>query len=361
MVGRPLRLFVAATLAMACGSPAVSAQPLPADLRITLERSGCGGTCPVYAVTIDAAGAVSFDGRQYVHAMGGRRRRVPVTGVAALMREAEQIGFFDLADDYTFTRLPDGTELLTVDAAVATLTIVHDGRTKRVIDGSYSPLELKRFADHIDAVTNTRPWLRLDAATLQAMEREQQPLSASELTAFLHTAVEHDDVDVVQLLLTAGADPRAANDAGFTPLGQATRGSAETARLLLMAGVGADQPVDETGRTALWLAACSGNRDVVQLLLGAGANPASRFDDRSALECARAVVGGRYGGHEPSRAADLPVGAFEQDFAETIRLLEQALAPPARRGSPSPRDPLEPREPPAPGVPTTTLGDAATR
>lgn len=48
-------LFVAAL--------AVSAQSVPKDWLVSLERTGCVGTCPVYKIEIDSGGTVTFRNR----------------------------------------------------------------------------------------------------------------------------------------------------------------------------------------------------------------------------------------------------------------------------------------------------------
>ena len=68
-------------------------------------------------------------------------------------------------------------------------------------------------------------------------------------------------------LIRSGADPRAANLFGATPMTlAATRGDAAMIQVLLDAGVDVDSP-NEAGQTALRVVARTGNRDPAQLLI----------------------------------------------------------------------------------------------
>jgi hypothetical protein len=76
-------------------------------------------------------------------------------------------------------------------------------------------------------------------------------------------------LEVVRLLLTAGAHANAASPDGQAPLiSAAGAGQADVLQLLLLNGADL-QMRDVEGNTALWFAAAEGRTDVVQLLLEA--------------------------------------------------------------------------------------------
>lgn len=84
-------------------------------------------------------------------------------------------------------------------------------------------------------------------------------------------AVQWDDLEAADLLIRAGADLRAANDLGVTPLTvAATNGSTKMIQKLLAAGADPNTAVP-TGETALMTAAMAGSVEGVTLLLSAGA------------------------------------------------------------------------------------------
>jgi len=44
---------------------------------ITLERTSCFGTCPVYKVSVRRDGSVAYDGKQFVRVTGHRTHKIP--------------------------------------------------------------------------------------------------------------------------------------------------------------------------------------------------------------------------------------------------------------------------------------------
>ena len=340
-------------LAVGLGTTPVptAAQGVPEDFVIKLERTACyRGECPVYSVTIDAMGNVTYEGTKFVRVQGRQTDRIPVSRVAALFATAERIGFFDLRDRYLIARHADGTETLVNHLPTAYVTMTRDGRSKRVEDYLGAPQGLKQLEQLIDDTARTKRWIRLDVQTLQQLVREGWSPSSEERAELLRKALQHDEVDLVKALLEIGADPNAAygqtktpplmmvlssaaaralleagatpfvtDDNGGTPLGWAVHLEPDVTELLLKAGAQADQPTDWHGRTALWDAACWGKVGVVKLLLNAGANPTLAPDGTSAVDCARQ-------GRKNTRLRATPVLDSDEDFDGVIALLEQALA-----------------------------------
>ena len=90
-------------------------------------------------------------------------------------------------------------------------------------------------------------------------------------TTPLHWAVERDRPDIVQMLIRAGANVKAANRYGATPLWLASvNGNAKTIAMLLEGGADAVS-ANADGETALMVAARTGKTDAVNRLLARGA------------------------------------------------------------------------------------------
>jgi len=89
----------------------------------------------------------------------------------------------------------------------------------------------------------------------------------------LHWAVQRDAVEIVDLLLAAGADVSASNHYGVTPLTLASlNGGGEVVTQLLAAGADPNARLAD-GETVLMTAARTGEVDVIAALLGAGGDP----------------------------------------------------------------------------------------
>ena len=90
----------------------------------------------------------------------------------------------------------------------------------------------------------------------------------------LHWAASNDDLELVQLLLSAGANVKAETRLGaVTPLFMACKnGNASIVEALLTAGASASAP-DAHGTTPLMMAAAAGGAEAVKVLLEHGADP----------------------------------------------------------------------------------------
>jgi Domain of unknown function (DUF6438)/Ankyrin repeats (3 copies) len=342
-----------ALVAVATSFPASpnAAQAIPDDFVIKLERTSCYGPCPIYMVSIDGNGKVTYEGRKFVRVEGRQSDNIPAGRVAALVSTVNRIRFFELNDEYRFIRNADGTTTSVTDLPTTFVTVTQGGRTKRIEDYVGAPEPLHQLEKEIDEAARTKRWISLDDPTLRQMVRDGQAPSAEERAELLRKALEEDAVDVITGLIEIGTDPnhnygsnttplmmvRSAaaaraliaggaipytrSERGVTPLSWSVHLAPGVAEVLLKAGVQPDEP-DSYSRTPLWQAACEGNAGVVKLLLNAGADPTRRAVGVSPLECARQ-------GQERERARrPLPIGTplYVRDFDTVIALLEQALA-----------------------------------
>jgi ankyrin repeat protein len=131
-------------------------------------------------------------------------------------------------------------------------------------------------------------------------------------TTPLHYAAHQADIRLVEALLKAKVDPNARNEFGATPLAEAaTTGDAAVIGLLLKAGADVESANPE-GQTALMVVARTGRVDAAKLLLrhGADVNAKEQWGGQNALMWASA-----------------------QGHPEMIRLLLKAGADPNSRGA----------------------------
>jgi hypothetical protein len=139
------------------GEPGAVAAEAPV---VTLERTPCLGTCPVYQVAISRTGAVRFVGKQHVTRQGEATAEIPAARVDSLLRELEAGGYFEFADAYVMDSPACGqyatdspTVITSASAGGRTKTIRHD------FGCNAAPRELGRLERLIDEVAGTSRWI----------------------------------------------------------------------------------------------------------------------------------------------------------------------------------------------------------
>lgn len=331
--------LAAVTLAVPCFAAAQDLE-IPADTRISLERTHCYGPCPVYTVAIDARGMVTYRGSDYVRVKGRQTVRIERSALVDLLREAKRINLFAMRDVYT----GDVTDLPTT---IVTLTT--NGRTKRIEDYVGAPEDLRRFEGALDAAAGVKRWVFIDEPALVALLASGWRATGEAGAKLLRDAVLRDDVPIARRLLGAGSLlrwPRAqgtplllsarsgamvdllaaagadANEdfRGMRPLMWSARRNASVVSALLKAGARVDDI--SFGATALQQAACGGYWRNVGVLLEAGANPRGA-GPRSAVDCARDAR--KHPLTAPAELLQEPLPTVE-DFDRTISILLKAEA-----------------------------------
>jgi uncharacterized protein len=129
---------------------------------------------------------------------------------------------------------------------------------------------------------------RQDRAAFKELLKERVDVNAAQPdgTTAVHWAAYHDDTDILEALLRAGAKVNVATDGGVTPLWLActTNASAAIVRKLLDAGAN-PKLAPNTGETPLMWCARTGALEAVKALLGRGAEVDAREkqSDQTAL------------------------------------------------------------------------------
>lgn len=158
-----LRLAAALWFALAghaCSASPSLPEPAPAtrgDQRgvdyseISLTRTGCFGTCPIYTVVYRRDGTVTYTGERHGDHIGVRQGRIGKAGFADLAQFIQRSGFESLDTHY---RTP-GTDMQTT-----TVTVTHlDGRTVSVSEyGRSGPPHLWAVQRVIDGVLADAQW-----------------------------------------------------------------------------------------------------------------------------------------------------------------------------------------------------------
>jgi len=129
----------------------VSPAQAPDDFSITLQRTGCLGSCPDYEVTILRDGKVKYRGQAYVGITGLRERAISETAVQRLARRLEAERFFEW----------DETDRVCLDLPEVHITANAGGRSKHVLEGCKQPGKILALAKEIDRAAGTQRWVKL--------------------------------------------------------------------------------------------------------------------------------------------------------------------------------------------------------
>jgi hypothetical protein len=158
--------ILGSVLAASCSE--AGQRPAAVDLtkvKITLHRSSCEGSCPVYTVTIHSDGRVVFAAAGYVLLPGTHEDRIDPENVAALFAQFQKAGFFNLRSEYA---------LKDTDASAYVLTVDTGQRQKSVKDylgeGASMPKAVTELENAVDTVAGTNRWLRGTAGLVAWLE-----------------------------------------------------------------------------------------------------------------------------------------------------------------------------------------------
>jgi Domain of unknown function (DUF6438) len=127
---------------------------------VTLERTPCFGTCPVYQLSIFGDGTVRFAGKLHVATQGMATAKISPAAVDSLVVELESAGYFEFADAYVLDAPACGQ--YATDSPTVTTSLTVKGRTKQVRHDygcSAAPPELRRLEQRIDEVAGTSRWI----------------------------------------------------------------------------------------------------------------------------------------------------------------------------------------------------------
>jgi len=132
--------------------------PTHSDLKeviITLERTECFGTCPVYRLTVYGYGAVIYEGIRFAQVQGTMKTTISEEKIKQLVSEFQKLDYFSLRDSYEERNVTD------MPSTITSLTINGNKKTVRHYHGDLStPKELIELEDKIDEIVNTNQWIK---------------------------------------------------------------------------------------------------------------------------------------------------------------------------------------------------------
>lgn len=134
---------------------------------ITMSRSACFGSCPVYTLTIQPNGKAVFEGIQHTEVKGKVESNLNEKKINMLIAEIEKADFFSFKDSYE----PDSGNCPESgsDTANVVISIKLTGREKTVlhnqgcveISTNYKvfPQQLYKLENKIDEIVETKRWI----------------------------------------------------------------------------------------------------------------------------------------------------------------------------------------------------------
>lgn len=142
--------YVSLLLLFILGVASVSAQETGKNVVITLERTACFGSCPIYTVSILEDGTVLYDGKDFVTVKGEQTNQIAPETVAAMVEAFQSAGYFDWKEVYD-------TQSVT-DLPVVITSVTRDGQTHRIshyLGDHTAPVALSFLEQWIDDMTTT--------------------------------------------------------------------------------------------------------------------------------------------------------------------------------------------------------------
>jgi hypothetical protein len=153
-------LYLLATALFALISIGCSSNIQTEGVVISMERTACYGTCPVYTLTIKGDGTVIYEGKDFVKVTGKQDSKISDDKVKKLIQEFYDIDYFSLEDSYTYRVNDDGSKTVVQDLPTTKTSITIEGKTKSVDNYYGAPEKLKKLEDKIDEMCNSKVWVK---------------------------------------------------------------------------------------------------------------------------------------------------------------------------------------------------------
>jgi Domain of unknown function (DUF6438) len=139
---------------------AVTAPAIPKDSTFLIyKRSPCFGMCPYFDLTIYQSGYCVYEGKNFVDMVGFYHTRVESSVLQNILKTAEGIQYFSLADSYDN---PHVTDLPTT-----TTGIMKNNVMKQVAARYKSPKELQELYQVLDEMIEASTWTSMAAQKMK--------------------------------------------------------------------------------------------------------------------------------------------------------------------------------------------------
>ena len=172
------------------------------QVSITLERTGCYGTCPSYTVEMRGDGQVTYTGKRFVDVEGAHTYRVPAADVVKLVDSLRAKNLWSMRTSYRAGITDNPTYALTLKLGDQVHCI-----EDYVGESAGMPAVVTEFEDEVDAVSQARSWTELTSVAIARLEAEKFDFTSAEAGAMLARALSGDSRDdaAIARLIELGA------------------------------------------------------------------------------------------------------------------------------------------------------------
>lgn len=218
-----LKLAFSIVLLSFCVNCTATAEPFPevieGEVKITLQRTACFGSCPDYTVTVDGQGNIEFRsrGENFPGEFGVHRSFFPSDGilfagvhtdqidpsvVVELVEQFRAAEFFSLHDEYRAQVTDNAAYILTIDTGTASKTVVdYVGQEVGM------PAVVTQLQDAVDRAAGSARWIDGEAGLVEWLEESNFDFSSSRARQLaLEGALNRADDRTILGLIDRGAD-----------------------------------------------------------------------------------------------------------------------------------------------------------
>lgn len=131
---------------------------------LTLERTRCYGTCPIYKVRVSGEGQVKYEGIGYVKIIGSATAQLSREQLARVVEAINAVKYFELRDSYASKE--DGCASVVTDHPSVITSIAIGGRKKTIRHyygcAGAATRALTQFESNLDEIIGTARWVGTD-------------------------------------------------------------------------------------------------------------------------------------------------------------------------------------------------------
>ena len=150
---------LASLVFLSSGSTLAAKSTVPSDFKLSLERQACYGFCPMYTVSVDHKGQVTYVGERFVKLKGTYKAQLTPSQLERLWQALERAKLGQYKSEYKTMSVTDNPSAILkvsgikIGARVGSKTIDHYFGDKT------APESLTRLENEVDALVGTRKWV----------------------------------------------------------------------------------------------------------------------------------------------------------------------------------------------------------